>query len=87
MACDRPLLVCSGSNTPIVDFLQPIGCAKLLTEHDLEKKTDIITQWLTEIDREKLYQMGKCGGQEIQKKYTKEIVTKQYVELVDSLFK
>lgn len=28
MACGKPMLVCSGEGTPIVDFLSPIGCAK-----------------------------------------------------------
>ena len=38
MACGRPLLVCSGKDTPIINFLQEHGCAKLITEKSLEKK-------------------------------------------------
>lgn len=87
MACGRPLLVCSGSNTPIVNFLQPLGCAKLVTEHDIEKKTDEMVQWLAGITREELYQMGGCGEKIIQESYTKENVAKQYVDLIDSLLK
>lgn len=87
MACSRPLLVCSGNNTPIVNFLQPLDCAKLVIEHDLEKKTDEITQWLASITREELHRMGKHGEKIIQECYTKEMVTKQYVDLVDSLLK
>lgn len=87
MACGRPLLVCSGNNTPIVNFLQPIGCAKLVTEHDMEKKTDEMVQWLTGITREDLSQMGRRGENIIQESYTKEIVAKQYVDLIDSLLK
>lgn len=87
MACGRPLLVCSGSNTPIVNFLQPLGCAKLVTEHDIEKKTDKMVQWLAGITREELHQMGGCGEKIIQESYTKENVAKQYVDLIDSLLK
>jgi len=85
MACGRPLLVCSGDNTPIVNFLKPIGCAKLVVEHDLEEKTDEMTEWLKSISRERLREMGAKGEQAIKKHYTKEIVTEQYVKLIDSL--
>lgn len=87
MACGRPLIVCSGENTPIVNFLAPVGCAKLVTTHDLEEKTDEMATWLETITREKLRDMGLHGEQVIQEGYTKEIVTKQYVNLVESLLK
>lgn len=85
MACGRPLLVCSGDNTPIVNFLKPIGCAKLVTNHDLEQKTDEMAQWLSTMTREKLRGMGTKGEVVIKQSYTKEKVTKQYVELVNSI--
>lgn len=87
MACARPLLVCSGENTPIVNFLKPVGCAKLVTDHDLERKTDEMANWLRGMTREKLREMGRLGEEIIMKSYTKEKVTAQYVELVDSLLK
>lgn len=85
MACGRPLLVCSGENTPIVKFLGPIGCAKLVTSHDLEYKTDEMAKWLSSITREELRDMGSKGESVIQQTYTKEKVTKEYVDLIDSL--
>ena len=85
MACGRPLLVCSGENTPIVNFLKPIGCAKLITEHDLDRKTDEMTQWLAGMTREKLREMGAKGEAIVKAEYAKEIVTNKYVELVNSL--
>ena len=85
MACGRPLMVCSGENTPIINFLRPVDCAKLVTSHDLERKTDEMAQWLCTITREQLREMGKKGEKVIHENYTKEIVTKKYVELVDSL--
>lgn len=87
MACGCPLLVCSGENTPIVNFLKPLGCAKLVTNHDLEKKTDEMAAWLSTMTRDKFHEMGVKGESVIQESYTKDKVTRKYVELVDSLLK
>lgn len=85
MACGRPLMVCSGKNTPIVNFLDPVGCAKLVTSHDLEEKTDEMAAWLGSMTREQLREMGAKGESVIKAQYTKEIVTAQYVDLCESL--
>ena len=87
MACERPLLVLSGENTPIVYFLKDKGCAKLITEQDFGKKVDEMVAWLGSVTREELKEMGRKGLAEIQAKYTKEKVTDMYVELVDTLTK
>ena len=87
MACERPLLVLSGENTPIVNFLMDKGCAKLVTERIFDKKVDEMVSWLSDITKDKLREMGKQGLSEIQAKYTKEKVTDLYVDLVDSLVK
>lgn len=85
MACERPLLVSSGDNTPIVNFLKDKGCAKLITEKNFEKKVEEMVAWLKTVTKEELAQMGKNGLAEIQAKYTKEKVTDMYVDLVDKL--
>lgn len=85
MACERPLLVLSGENTPIVNFLEGKGCAKLITEKDFDKKVDMMVEWLRSITKKELAQMGKNGLAEIQSKYTKEIVTGMYADLVKEL--
>ena len=85
MACERPLLVLSGENTPIINFLRDKGCAKLITEQDFDKKVDEMVNWLKSVTKEELVQMGKKGLAEIQAKYTKEKVTDMYSNLVDSL--
>ena len=85
MACERPLLVLSGENTPIINFLNDKGCAKLITEYDLNKKVDEMVAWLKTVTKEDLKQMGKNGLAEIQAKYTKEIVAGMYVNLVKEL--
>ena len=81
MACERPLLVLSGENTPIINFLNGKGCAKLITEKDLDKKVDEMVAWLKTVTKEDLKQMGKNGLAEIQTKYTKEIVAGMYADL------
>ena len=87
MACERPLLVSSGENTPIVNFLKDKGCAKLITEKDFDKKVNEMVEWLRTVTKEDLSQMGKKGLAEIRAKYTKEKVTDMYVDLVDGLLK
>ena len=87
MACERPLLVLSGENTPIVNFLKDKGCAKLITEQDFDKKVDEMVSWLKSVSKEDLAVMGKKGLAEITENYTKEKVTDLYVDLVDSLTK
>lgn len=85
MACERPMLILSGENTPIVNFLDGKGCAKLITEKDFNKKVGIMVEWLRNITKEDLLHMGKNGLAEIQAKYTKEKVTDMYCDLVKDL--
>ncbi len=87
MACGRPLLVCSGEGTPIVNFLSGIGCAKLITCRDLTTKVPQMVEWLSSVTREELREMGTKGLDEIRSRYSSSIVTRQYVELVESLLK
>ena len=87
MACERPLLVLSGENTPIVNFLKDKGCAKLITEQDFDKKVEEMVAWLSSVTKEDLAQMGRRGLQTIADHYTKEKVTDMYVDLIDTLTK
>lgn len=87
MSCGRALLIGSGKNTPIVNFLDPVGCAKLVLNHGVDTKTREMANWLTSISREELRIMGLKGEKVIREGYTKDIITKQYVELVDGLLK
>ncbi len=85
MACARPLLVCSGEGTPIVNFLGEVDCAKLVCERDLEKKVDQMYEWLENVSADELKVMGQNGVGVIRKQYAKDIVTSKYVDLVRSL--
>ena len=81
MACEKPLLVMSGKDTPIVNFLEDKGCAKLVINNSVEE----MAEWLRNITREELQAMGKKGLNTIEEHYSKEIVTGMYADLVDSL--
>ena len=85
MACQRPLLVSSGKDTPIVDFLQDKGCAKLVTDKDFERKVNEMAEWLSQVTKEELKEMGKRGLKIIEQNYTKEQVTSMYANLVKKL--
>ena len=79
------MLILSGENTPIINFLKDKNCAKLITEQNFEKKVDEMDKWLRSVTKEELAQLGKNGLAEIQAKYTKEKVTDMYVDLVKDL--
>lgn len=85
MACERPLLVVSGENTPIINFLQDKNCAKLITEKDSVKKVVEMSDWLHKVTKDELKLMGKNGLATIQQHYTKDIVTNMYADLVKEL--
>ena len=85
MACAKPLLVCSGMNSPIYKFLKPLGCAYLISENNLDEKVTQIKDVLRSIEIEHLKQTGEVGLSEILAKYSNHSVTTQYVELSDKL--
>lgn len=87
MACAKPLLVCSGKQTPIYNFLKDLDCAYLIAESDVENKVDRIVSILRSIDFVDLQKKGMSGLGEITSGYSNMAVTQQYVDLVDNLLK
>jgi colanic acid biosynthesis glycosyl transferase WcaI len=85
MACAKPMLVCSGLDTPIMEFLKNKNCAYLIEESDVNLKSNKIIEFLKSIRREELIEMGKNGLNEIKLNYSKEIVTDMYINLVSKL--
>lgn len=85
MACKKPLLVCSGEKTPIMNFLKPINCAKLITTSNKEEKVSEIVSFVKSVNKQELHAMADKGYKVVQSKYTKEVVTNQYKELIDDL--
>lgn len=87
MACAKPLIVCSGENTPIVNFLKDKDCAFLVTKKDLQSKINSMANFIRNAPMSELKKMGKNGYLNIINNYSKEKVTGEYVILVDGLFK
>ena len=85
MASAKPLLVSSGEQTPIVNFLLPHKCAKLVTTNDQNKKIAEMCDFLKNSSREKLLKMGQNGYEVVINNYTKDKVTQKYVDLVNKL--
>lgn len=87
MACARPLMVCSGAGTPIVNFLDGVGCALLDTEKNQTTKVEKLHAWIKSQTKESLRDMGARGLETIEKEYSKDIVTGQYLRLIENICK
>lgn len=87
MACAKPLLVSSGENTPIVNFLKDKGNSYLITEKSLNHKVNKIIDILLTTNKDKLQKMGRKGFAEVELGYSKEVVTEKYVQLINSMLK
>lgn len=85
LACAKPLLICSPDNTPIVNFLNGLDCAKIITSADPKSKARDIADWLRGIDKDHLAAMGRSGQRIIEDNYSKEIVTQKYCSVIDNL--
>lgn len=89
MACAKPLLVISGKNTPIHNFLTPVNCAFLIDQASLDEKCELIVHHLKQVlnNRHVLKELGNNGYKLIEEKYSKKAVTQQYVQLADQILK
>ena len=85
MACAKPLIVCSGDGTPIINFLSKHKCAKLITNQDSNIKTEIIVDYLKSVTKAELEEMGNVGYEAVKTLYSKEVVANQYVSLTNAL--
>lgn len=85
MACGKPMLICSGDNTPIVNFLKDLNCAEIISTDDFSEKVDRIERFLKTTMEESLNVLGSNGLKTIENHYTKEVVTKKYINLINSL--
>jgi glycosyltransferase involved in cell wall biosynthesis len=85
MACAKPLIVSSGENTPIINFLKDKDCAFLLTKKDLQANVAKMADILRNTPSSEFVRMGKNGYIHIANNYSKEKVTSLYVELISGL--
>ena len=75
MACAKPLVVCSGENTPIINFLNDKDCAFLVTKKNVQFKVNSIANFIRTTPKKELERMGKNGYVNIANNYSKEKVT------------
>jgi len=87
MACAKPLLVISGENTPIYDFLNPLNCSFLVSSGNISEKCNVIVDFLKSsvLDRTLINQMGSNGYNVIEENYSKDVVSQKYVDLANKI--
>jgi glycosyltransferase involved in cell wall biosynthesis len=83
MACEKPMIVITGENTPLFNFLETLNCSILISDERDEKFVQSIID-LKDNDIKKK-QLAKNGFDIIQKYYTKEKVVTTYLNLIDNL--
>jgi glycosyltransferase involved in cell wall biosynthesis len=83
MATAKPMIVATGENTPLYEFLKDKNCALLVSSHENggftnATKTLMLNQVLAT-------ELGNNGYEVIQKSYTKDAVIAQYAGLLESI--
>ena len=83
MACSIPMIVITGENTPLYNFLKPLNCSILISNNRNEEFVHSITELAN--NESKKQELAQNGYDIIQQYYTKEKVVAQYLNLFESL--
>lgn len=83
MACAKPIVVVTGENTPLYNFLKDINCAELITNNRNVNFTEAIKKLA--FDKELRVRLGNNGYEEIIKNYSKKVVVSKYANLLKSI--
>ena len=83
MACAKPIVVVTGENTPLYNFLKDINCSELITNNRNVNFTEAIRKLA--FDKELRARLGNNGNEEIIKNYSKKVVVSKYANLLKSL--
>jgi colanic acid biosynthesis glycosyl transferase WcaI len=83
MACSKPLIVITGENTPLYNFLKPLNCSMLISNNRNEEFVHSITELAN--NESKKQELGQNGYDIIHQYYTKEKVIAQYLNLFENL--
>ena len=83
MACAKPIVVVTGENTPLYNFLKDINCSELITNNRNVNFTEAIRKLA--FDKELRVRLGNNGYEEIIKNYSKKVVVSKYADLLKSL--
>ena len=83
MACSKPMIVITGENSPLYNFLKPLNCSILISNNRNEEFVHSITEFVK--NESKKQELGHNGFNIIQQYYTKEKVIKQYLKLFENI--
>jgi spore maturation protein CgeB len=83
MACSKPMIVITGENTPLYNFLENLNCSLLISNNRNENFEKSILYLLN--NESKRIELGQNGYDVIQKYFTKEKVVSQYINLFENL--
>jgi colanic acid biosynthesis glycosyl transferase WcaI len=83
MACAKPMIVLTGENTPLYNFLENLNCSVLITS---DRNRRFVKSIIELSDNKKKQQiLGENGYQIIHKFYTKEKIIKEYLKIFENL--
>lgn len=85
MACAKPLLISSGENTPIHNFLHNEKFAHCFSSSDIEKRIKEITNFLKTYDSTNSSITGEYGRRIVLEHYSKEVVISKYTDIITKL--
>jgi colanic acid biosynthesis glycosyl transferase WcaI len=83
MACSKPMIVITGENTPLYNFLKPLNCSILISNNRNEKFVHSITELAN--NQSKKEELAQNGYDIIQQYYTKKKILAQYLNLFENL--
>jgi colanic acid biosynthesis glycosyl transferase WcaI len=83
MACEKPMIVITGQNTPLYNFLEPLNCSILISNNRDEEFVRAIKELAN--NENKKVELGQKGFKIIDQYYTKEKVVGQYLNLLETL--
>ena len=78
-----PMIVITGENTPLYNFLKPLNCSILISNKRNEEFVHSITELAN--NESKKHELAQNGYDIIQQSYTKEKVVAQYLNLFENL--
>ncbi len=82
MACAKPMIVITGENTPLYNFLNNLNCSILITNNRNEGFVNSIIELAN--NESKKYELAQNGYEIIHKFYTKDKVISQYIKLFEN---
>ena len=83
MACSKPMIIVSGKGTPLYNFLKDKKCSELITSNRNEEFVNSINKLY--YDKELRDVLGNNGSRIIHKEYSKNVVIKKYINLLNKI--